>query len=524
MSRLRQIATVIAALAVLVAVFLARASPAPRSESIAPVQGKNGTVLFFVNVEYGLSNVHLATASALLEKHPDIDVHIASFPRTASKVAGVNSLARRKAEGGNEIHFHELPGSEYLEALSEQMGGYGRKSVRHIMHPPGLKGIDHLMRIVLPAVSPWEGKDHVVIYEKATELIKTIDPAVVVLDIALRPAIDAAAKYNRLFAFLAPNVLADTFWIEQPFGSMLGKYARIGSDFSFPLPWRKIPENVYFTARLIIGVLNRPDFRGTKQYLKEHGIDTSMGIPRRADNPWISQNMAGASIPLDVVPPNITAAGPIIFDPEPAAEQDPELVAWLARAPTVLINLGSLFVYCEHHATTMALAIEDLLAKTNVQVLWKMGKEDTIPDNYTLPAQNAIEKGRLRVTNWLTVTPASILATGHVVASVHHGGANCYHEAIAAGIPQVVVPMWLDCYNYAALAEDVGVGVYATRDTAPKWTVESLRDSFLKVLDGGEEGRKMAEKAKGLGEIARKDPGRYVAAREIARLAGSGHA
>lgn len=82
--------------------------------------------------------------------------------------------------------------------------------------------------------------------------------------------------------------------------------------------------------------------------------------------------------------------------------------------------------------------------------------------------------------------------------------------------------MWLDCYNYAQLAEDIGVGVYATRGTAPGWTVEGLRDNMLRVVDGKGEGRRMAEKAKALGEMARKAPGRYVAAREIARLAEFG--
>lgn len=84
--------------------------------------------------------------------------------------------------------------------------------------------------------------------------------------------------------------------------------------------------------------------------------------------------------------------------------------------------------------------------------------------------------------------------------------------------------MWLDCYNYAQLAENIGVGVYANRASAPYWTVEGLRDSFLRVLDGKEEGLRMKAKAGRLGETARKDPGRYVAAREIARLASSGHA
>ena len=84
--------------------------------------------------------------------------------------------------------------------------------------------------------------------------------------------------------------------------------------------------------------------------------------------------------------------------------------------------------------------------------------------------------------------------------------------------------MWLDCYNYAQLAEDVGVGVYANRDTAPMWSVAGIRDAFLKVLGDEEDSRRMKEKARALGQKARKEPGRYVAAREIARLAGSGRA
>lgn len=99
-----------------------------------------------------------------------------------------------------------------------------------------------------------------------------------------------------------------------------------------------------------------------------------------------------------------------------------------------------------------------------------------------------------------------------------------FFPSLRAGIPQVVIPMWLDCYTYAQLAEDVGVGIYATRDTAPTWTMESLRDSLRRVVDGREESVRLAEKAKAIGEIARRDPGRYVAAREIARLAGSGYA
>lgn len=315
----------------------------------------------------------------------------------------------------------------------------------------------------------------------------------------------------------------------------------MGCDFPFPVPWRKIPENIYFTVRFIYGILTRPDFKDTNKQLQAYGIPKAAALPR-PDIPWISQNMLEASIPLEVVPPNVTSAGPIVLDTEPAAQQDPELAAWLARAPTVLVNLGSLFTYSEEQATAMAQAIQDLLSGTEVQVLWKMAKESTYSETYALPLRSYIDAGRLRIVDWLTIDPVALLETGHIVASVHHGGANCYHEAIAyvtasssteimypltfrsAGIPQVIIPLWLDLYNYAQLAEDIGVGVYATRGTAPQWTVEGLRDSFLRAVDGGEESLRMRKKAKELGDIAQREPGRYVAAKVIAGLAESGYA
>jgi UDP:flavonoid glycosyltransferase YjiC (YdhE family) len=81
--------------------------------------------------------------------------------------------------------------------------------------------------------------------------------------------------------------------------------------------------------------------------------------------------------------------------------------------------------------------------------------------------------------------------------------------------------MWLDLYNYAQMAEDIGVGVYATRGIAPEWSVARLRESFLRVVGGGQDSLRMKERAKELGELARKEPGRSVAAREIVRFTES---
>lgn len=86
-------------------------------------------------------------------------------------------------------------------------------------------------------------------------------------------------------------------------------------------------------------------------------------------------------------------------------------------------------------------------------------------------------------------------------------------------MPQVIVPMWLDLYNIAQVAESSGVGVYATRGTAPEWTVDGLLEPLLKVVGGGEDGLEIRVKAATVGRKAREDPGRYAAADRVASLA-----
>lgn len=89
-------------------------------------------------------------------------------------------------------------------------------------------------------------------------------------------------------------------------------------------------------------------------------------------------------------------------------------------------------------------------------------------------------------------------------------------------MPQVILPQWLDLYNFAQLVEDIGVGVWGCRETSPDWTPSCLRDAITKVIDGGEVSLALHKKAKELGDIAQKIPGKDVAARMIAKLAGSG--
>lgn len=127
--------------------------------------------------------------------------------------------------------------------------------------------------------------------------------------------------------------------------NLLTRYS-FGSGFGFPVPLSKIPENIYLNARYIYTILKGPIIAPKRAELQKRGFKADLdflGLPG-PDVPWITVDIEGASVPMDVLHPNVTIAGPIFISSAPASEQDPELAAWLERAPTVLVNLGSLIV------------------------------------------------------------------------------------------------------------------------------------------------------------------------------------
>lgn len=85
-----------------------------------------------------------------------------------------------------------------------------------------------------------------------------------------------------------------------------------------------------------------------------------------------------------------------------------------------------------------------------------------------------------------------------------------------AGIPQVILPLWLDTYDYAVQADWLGVGVWGNRENAPLVHEDELTDAVLKVISDNEEGRSIRRKAR---EVAAgfSRPGRDVAAEYILR-------
>ncbi|KAI4864930.1 hypothetical protein F4820DRAFT_470071 [Hypoxylon rubiginosum] len=475
------------------------------SQVTPPIIGRANVVLFLVNSEAGLSNVLVATAKSLLEEHPAVEIHFASFAPLAPQLERISSYIHTKdpSNPAQDVVFHQLPDLSWTRAI--KLSG---RTMSNMAHPPGLDGISQICKDIQFYVSPWSGEDHYVLYQRLIDIIDQVDPAIIVLDTVFRPGIDATRERNRLHASISPNTLIDNFVMEQPYGSMFWKY---------PL----IPENIYLTLRFIYSVLSMSDIKKKQAFLKSKGLSDPINFYNlhRPDVPWFTQTLPGASRPLYKVPQNVSCLGPMSISLGEASGQDLNMVNWLARKPTIL-------------AAAMASALAHVLEQTDLQVLWKFRKDTTDPfdnvdrgveydDAFITPLQPFINSGRVKMTPWLSVDPTALLKTGHIAVSVHHGGAGCYHEAIEAGVPQLVLPQWFDLYNFAQLVQDIGVGVWGCPETSPDWTIKCLEGALLRVVKD-KSGQEMKENARHLEHMAQNSPGPQFAASEIARLAAAG--
>lgn len=215
---------ILALLATVVAVFLSRSGSSPAGserELYSHVQGKNNTALFLVNSNYGFSNVHLATAYALMEKHPEVKIHFASHGRAIPRVKRVEEAGMAANPAAQPVPMHLLPGVDYEVALRE--GGIEGFTEDALGIPPGLAGITYKVENLWRILAPWEPADQLAIYRRCRELIAEIDPAVVVVDPLFDLAIGAVRDTNRLYIVLSSLTL-EHFITNQPWLKGLWKY------------------------------------------------------------------------------------------------------------------------------------------------------------------------------------------------------------------------------------------------------------------------------------------------------------
>lgn len=209
----------------------------------------------------------------------------------------------------------------------------------------------------------------------------------------------------------------------------------MGSGFPSPVPFNLILQNIFLNFRMISSLIKMPDLSAKREFLKANGIPDPINFfgLHRPDVPWITQTTPAATIPVDVVPQNVSCAGPMVLSAAPASEQDAELVQWIQQKPTVLINLGSAFTYSISQTREMADGIRLVLeSNPDIQIVWKYRLSPNVVNfDWQAVVEPLEATQRVRATQWLSVDPSSLMETGHIVAHLTHGGAGGYHESIS---------------------------------------------------------------------------------------------
>ncbi|KAI0196451.1 hypothetical protein F4808DRAFT_305281 [Astrocystis sublimbata] len=495
------------------------------------------TLIFFTNSDFGQANVVLSTAYELLRQNKH-NIHIASWAPLQPRLEKLSQQAQDEnpSESIPPITYHNLasfPG--FIEFAKKN----GNRKKADIPHPPGSRGAERISMLAVRFLSAWGPEAHLALLNWAADLTKELDPALVVVDPHLVPIHDMARKLKRKYAVLSPCTLAEGLLSEQPWLAAYWKYPAFATGFPYPLPWSYMLEN-YYTKRTIENAAYDPKVKEINDARRAQGLHEPLGsfTPWVKDVPHICPSLPEIDLPLEW-PSNVHNCGPIMLPSTPIEENDPDLLAWLEKRPTVLMALGTHF---EAYAATVreqAVGLRVLLdARPDIQVLWKLKPEESSEgdgkETLNTILGDELESGRVRIESWLKPDPVAILRSGHVVCAIHHGGANSYFEATWAGIPQVILSMWYDTFDYATRIEHLGIGVYGNRDAGRNCVVDNenyqaplmvdgqeFGDALLRTVGrvkGDQKADAMSKRAAELGEVCRNSGGRTKAAKIITDL------
>jgi hypothetical protein len=139
------------------------------------------------------------------------------------------------------------------------------------------------------------------------------------------------------------------------------------------------------------------------------------------------------------------------------------------------------------------------VSRNKHRFLWKLARtfSSRLAELYPtfLDASQTLEC--VRIEHWIDY-PHAVLQHRNVVAFVHHGGANSFVEAGWCGVPQVILPQWADCYDTAAQAERLGLGVSNKDDADVPYLSVPVFTELLSTLLASEGARVSGARPKSL--------------------------
>ncbi|KAL7905070.1 hypothetical protein GGI35DRAFT_489300 [Trichoderma velutinum] len=497
-------------------------------------------ILFFTNSDYGQANVVLAVAYELAIMSKEVEIHIASFEGLEHAVLGTNQLAMDNSSGkpSSRLIFHRLRGTSQFEACI----GPDLDLFKAYDRPPTFFNAARTILCIEGIMQPWSSEEFADLYQQSLDILNHVEPDLTVVEPLFTPGLTLCNHLGVKWIVMAPNTIKDFAIPLQPRLAALWKYPMVCSGMPFPLPLYLIPANIALNFVAVYMLLTAQRVKNAQICLKSRVGESiqlmtanELGVlkPAPAGLRILVANSSDLDYPFDKLPSHVIPCGPIIRPSLDLGKVDQSLELWLARGPTIYVNLGTHLEMTKSEAVEMAAAFRQFLDTTDargrkLQILWKLKikrveTEDKVtpssPEQHEDDVYNAIRRhlgtemdnDQIRLTNWVTAEPKSVLESGHVICSVNHGGASSFNEALCAGVPQLVLPGWADCYDFANRAELIGIGRWGNKKAKPRWQKDELCETLAQVIFGAQ-AEEISLRAKQLAQKYGEGDGRRFAA------------
>ena len=203
----------------------------------------------------------------------------------------------------------------------------------------------------------------------------------------------------------------------------------VASGISFPIPWLSIPKNAVLNFILTFRLLTNPDFKELLNYRRSHGLLNEFplgGLSVKRSVHTFCFGIPELDFPI-TLPNNVGLYGPVTLDSNPLSEED-ELTTWLDGGKTIMMAMGTLFLYSEAQVRNTIRAFVAGTSSTD-QVFWKLPDRAKFQHILDEELENERVKERFRIVDWVDADLGEVMRHKNVVVYIHHGGANSYYEA-----------------------------------------------------------------------------------------------
>ncbi|MFK0294676.1 glycosyltransferase [Streptomyces sp. NPDC090442] len=304
------------------------------------------------------------------------------------------------------------------------------------------------------------------VYDRLLTVVDEVKPALIIADQDVPYAFDAALARDIPYVMTVPIPMGAVYGHRVP-----EEYPKTFTGLPLDMTPEQRAANEEFTREVGEWAANSAGIRKFVEQRVAAGFANPACVSSQyADGARsvLGLTVFGVDYAFPDLPENLTMVGALV-PPEPAGAERTALSDWLdAHESIVYIGFGTIMRPSAGQIAALVEAVRQLPSRHHV--LWRLpeSQQHLLPPREELPAN-------LRVESWLP-SQTEVLAHPHVRVFFNHGGGNAVSEGCYFGKPLLVMPFWMDCYDWAARVVDAGFGLTVTYAAEPDaaWIARQL--------------------------------------------------